>query len=67
MTTMTLDESRFKILLEETRVKILSQRKGWLSNLLVEAIEDASLVVAIKEGEQSEIISRDDIFALLKR
>jgi hypothetical protein len=63
---MTLsDETRLKALLKEALVEVLEQRREWFSTLLTEALEDIALVQAIKEGETTDIVSRDEIFDLL--
>ena len=63
---MTLsDETRLKALLKEALVEVLEQRREWFSALMAEALEDIALVQAIKEGETTEIVSRDEIFELL--
>ncbi len=61
------DEDRLKALLKEAMTEVLEQRREWLVLMLIEALEDSALVRAIKEGESSEIVSRDDIFALLEK
>lgn len=58
------DDTRLKALLKEALVEVLEQRREWLSALMVEALEDAALVQAIKEGEETEVVSRDEIGAL---
>jgi hypothetical protein len=59
------DETRLKGLLKEALVEVLEQRREWFSTLIVEALEDIALVQAIKEGEATETVSRDEIFDLL--
>ena len=59
------DETRLKALLKEALVEVLEQRREWFSTLVAEALEDIALVQAIKEGETTEIVSRDEIFDLL--
>ena len=66
MTTTLPDEMRLKALLKEALVEVLEQRREWFSTLMVEALEDVALVQAIKEGETSEAVSRDEVFDLLK-
>jgi hypothetical protein len=64
---MTLsDEIRLKALLKEALVEVLEQRREWFSTLVAEALEDMALVQAIKAGETSELVSRDEIFDLLE-
>jgi len=63
---MTLsDETRLKALLKEALVEVLEQRREWFSTLMAEVLEDIALVQAIKEGETTEVVSRDEIFDLL--
>ena len=59
------DETRLKALLKEALVEVLDQRQEWFSALLTEALEDIALVQAIKEGETTEVVSREEIFDLL--
>ena len=59
------DETRLKALLKEALVEVLEQRREWFSALMAEALEDIAFVQAIKEGETTEIVSRDEIFELL--
>ncbi len=64
MATALPDDTRLKALLKEALVEVLEQRREWLSALMVEALEDAALVQAIKEGEATEMVSRDKIDGL---
>jgi hypothetical protein len=65
MTVTLSDETRLKALLKEALVEVLEQRREWFSALMAEALEDSAFVQAIKEAEATEIVSRDEIFALL--
>ncbi|WP_129676947.1 hypothetical protein [Candidatus Chloroploca sp. Khr17] len=65
MSVTLSDETRLKALLKEALVEVLEQRREWFSALMVEALEDSAFVQAIKEGEATEIVSREEIFALL--
>ena len=65
MTVTLSDETRLKALLKEALVEVLEQRREWFSALMAEALEDSAFVQAIKEGEATAIVSRDEIFALL--
>jgi len=56
------DETRLKALLKEALVEVLEQRREWFSALVAEALEDIALIQAIKEGETSDLVSRDEIF-----
>jgi hypothetical protein len=65
LVTTHADETRLKQLLKEALVEVLEQRREWFSALMAEALEDVALVQAIKEGETTEVVSRDEIFNLL--
>jgi hypothetical protein len=65
MVTTRTDETRLKQLLKEALVEVLEQRREWFSALMTEALEDVALVQAIKEGETTDVVSRDEIFDLL--
>jgi len=66
MAVSAMDETRLKALLKEAVAEVLEQRREWFSALVVEALEERAFVLAIKEGENSEVVSRDEIFALLE-
>lgn len=65
MITQLSDEDRLKTLLREVLVEVLDQRRDWFTAVVAEAMEDAALVRAIKEGEETDLVSRDEIFQLL--
>jgi hypothetical protein len=44
---------------------LVQEEKEMFSELLAEALEDIAMENAIKEGESSEIVSRDEIFKML--
>lgn len=46
-------------------LELLQERRELLYDLLVEALEDFALVNAIKEGEATEAVSRDEVFQTL--
>ncbi len=66
MTPLSTDDTRLKDLLKEALVEVLEQRREWLSAVLTEALEDAAMVRAIKDGEASELVSRDEIMQRLR-
>jgi hypothetical protein len=66
MANTLADDIRIKELFKEALSEVLDQRREWLATLMVEALEDMALVQAIKEGAASEVVSREEIFALLE-
>ncbi|MCU0491814.1 MAG: hypothetical protein MUD01_09520 [Chloroflexaceae bacterium] len=65
MTTISPDDLHLKALFKEALTEVLDQRRDWFLELVSEALEDAALVQAIKEGEETETVSRDEVFRLL--
>jgi len=61
-----IEEGRLRRLFKEAFVETLEERKDLFYNLFVEVIEDIALVRAIQEGENTEPVSRQEIFKLLE-
>jgi len=62
---MTVDELQLKTLVKEAVWELIQERREELSDLFGELIEDMALARAIREGEASESVSRDEVLALL--
>ena len=60
------DDARLKELLKQAILEILDERREVLSEVLMEALEDIAMAAAIKEGENTPLVSREDIFQLLE-
>jgi hypothetical protein len=67
MAEIILDESKLKELLKLALIEAFQEQKELFYDLLAEVIEDIALEKAIKEGENTEPVSRDVIFKLLER
>lgn len=61
-----IDDSRLKQLLKEAFIEALEEKKNIFHDLMIEAMEDVALVHAIKEGEGSETIDKQEIFSILE-
>ncbi len=66
MATTLIDEERLKEVLKSAIVEILEERKDLVRDLFEEALEDVALSRAIKEGEGSPMVSREEIFGVLE-
>ncbi|OAB56730.1 hypothetical protein AY600_12220 [Phormidium willei BDU 130791] len=66
MTDVTLDETKLKELLKTAIVELLQEEKDVFSELLSDVLEEIGMINAIKEGENTEIVSQEEIFELLK-
>ena len=63
--TLTIDEQNMKRLLKEALLELFEERQELFYELVSEVIEDAGLIQAIKEGEDTEYVSRDEVFTIL--
>jgi hypothetical protein len=66
MQPLTLDEGKIKQLMKEALVEALQEQRGVFHDMIVEAIEDIALANAIRQGADTESVSRNEIFDILK-
>ncbi len=64
--TLSIEENRVRELLKELLLELIETRRDVFQDILLEAVEDAGLLEAIKAGESSEPVSRDEIMAILE-
>jgi Arc/MetJ family transcription regulator len=64
---ISIDEALLKQALKSANVEILEERKDLVREVLEEALEDIAMVRAIEEGEQSGLVTRDEVFGALER
>ena len=60
-----INEIKLKKLLKEAVEEVLVENKELFSDLILEAVEDIALIKAIKEGENSQTVGREEIFKIL--
>lgn len=61
-----IDDIRLKQLLKEAVIEALEEKKNIFHDLMLEVMEDMALVHAIKEGEDTETISKKEILNILE-
>ena len=61
-----LDEGKLKQILKEALIEALEEKKDVFHELIVEAIEDIGLTNAIREGQNTETVSKQEIFDILE-
>lgn len=66
MTELNLDEEKIKQLFKTALTEVIQEQKEVFADLLAEIIEDIALEKAIKEGEDTETVSREVIFNIFK-
>ena len=67
MSTTLIDEAKLKEALKSAILEILEERKDLVREVLEEALEDIALARAVEEGEQSKLVTRDEVFNALER
>jgi hypothetical protein len=65
MTEINLNEDKIKQLFKTALMEVIQEQKEVFSDLFAEIIEDIALEKAIKEGENTEPVSREAIFKIL--
>lgn len=66
MSYITLEETQLKELFKQAIVELLQERKDLLYELVVEMVEDFALLRAIKEGEETATVGREEVFRVLE-
>lgn len=60
------DKNQLKELFKEAFAELLQERRDLLHDVFTEVLEDIALANAIKEGEETEIVSREQVFKIFK-
>ena len=62
---ITISEDALRMIIKETFIEVLKERKDLLEDAVIEAIEDIGLSRAIAEGRKTPSVSEADIFKAL--
>ena len=60
------DENKLKEVFKQAFAELLQERRDLLYDVFAEVLEDIGLANAIKEGENTEIVDRDQVFQILE-
>ena len=60
------DKNQLKEVFKQAFAELLRERRELLYDVLIEVLEDVALENAIKEGEETEIVSRKRVFKILE-
>ena len=60
------DKNQLKEVFKQAFAELLQERRDLLYDVFTEVLEDIALANAIKEGEETEIISREQVFKILE-
>ncbi len=61
-----IDDGKLKQLLKEAFIEAIEEKKNIFHDLIVDAVEDIAIVRAIQEGENTETVSKQEIFNILE-
>ena len=62
----TLEEDQIKDLVKQAMFELLQEQRDWFSDIIAEVIEEFALEKAIKEGESTETIDRNEVMEALE-
>ncbi len=60
-----IDDNKLKDLMKQAIIEAIEEKKDMVQELLLEALEDVAMIHAIKDGEDSGLAERDEIFGIL--
>ena len=60
------DSVKLKELFKQAIIEAMEEKKDVVHDLLVEAMEDLAMIRAIEQGEETEPVSRDEVFSILE-
>lgn len=66
MATTTIKHDKLKQVMKDALAETIKEQKGLFRDVFAEALEDLALIEAIKEGEDTETVSRSRIFSILE-
>ncbi|MBN1932277.1 MAG: hypothetical protein JW786_11780 [Desulfobacterales bacterium] len=66
MESVINDSGKLKELFKQAIIEAIEEKKDLVHDLLVEAMEDLSMIHAIQEGKETEPVSREKVFNILE-
>jgi hypothetical protein len=66
MAHLTVEEERVKDLLKQAILEVFQERQDLVYDLFVEVFDDLALTRAIKEGEDTETVSKAEVLQVLE-
>jgi hypothetical protein len=65
MTTLSLEDRHTKDLIKQALLELFQERRDLFHDLFEELLEDVGLANAMREGEDSEIVSEKEVMKAL--
>lgn len=60
------DSDKLKELFKQAIIEAMEEKRDVVHDLLVEAMEDLAMIHAIQEGEETEAVSREEVFNVME-
>lgn len=60
------NENQLKEVFKQAFAELLQERRDLLYDVFSEVLEDVALANAIKEGENTEIVGKDEVFQIVE-
>jgi len=60
------DDNRLRKIIKEALIEAVQERKDIFYDLISEIIEDIAMTNAIRDGEKTEKVSREEVFSILE-
>jgi hypothetical protein len=61
----TISQDEIKSIIKATIIEVLKERPDLLQEAIERALEEVALCRAIKDGEDKELVNREEVFTLL--
>jgi dTDP-4-dehydrorhamnose 3,5-epimerase-like enzyme len=61
MTTLSANDARLKDLLKQAMLELLEEQRDLFTEIFAEAMEEAGLVNAIREGQSTYTVSKKEV------
>ena len=65
METLITDSDKLKELVKQAIIEAMEEKKDLVHDLILEVMEDLAMINAIKEGENTDSVSRNEVFRVL--
>jgi hypothetical protein len=63
---LAANEAQLKEVIKAALVEVLQERQDLLYDAIEQALEEIAFARAIEEGDRTELIERDEVFAILE-
>jgi len=67
MERLITENDKLKELIKQAIIEVIEEKRDTVHDLLIEVMEDLAMIHAIRDGEETESVSRDEVFEILER